>query len=93
MTATNRTNGSKPGKSFPPGVHVPSLTWFHDTRDQEIDWDVQRKHLSFLVESGLGGSMFTTLVHFNCSKTDRIHPVVIAGTSGEAVTLSSLEKA
>jgi 4-hydroxy-2-oxoglutarate aldolase len=93
MTATNRTNGSKPRKSFPPGVHVPSLTWFHDTRDQEIDWDVQRKHLSFLIESGLDGSMFTTLVHFHCSKTDRIHPVVIAGTNGEAVTLSSSEKA
>ena len=93
MTATNRTNGSKPRKSFPPGVHVPSLTWFHDTRDQEIDWDVQRKHLSFLIESGLDGSMFTTLVHFHCSKTDRTHPVVIAGTNGEAVTLSSSEKA
>jgi dihydrodipicolinate synthase/N-acetylneuraminate lyase len=37
--------------------------------------------------------MFTTLVHFYCSKTDRIHPVVIAGTNGEAVTLSSSEKA
>ena len=93
MTVTNRTNGSKPGKSFPPGVHVPCLTWFRDTRDQEIDWDVQRKHISFLIESGLHGSMFTPLFHFHCLKTDRIHPVVIAGTNGEAVTLSSSEKA
>ncbi|KAF8860392.1 aldolase [Acephala macrosclerotiorum] len=74
MTVTNGTNGSKVGKPFPPGVHVPSLTWFRDTPEQEIDWDVQRKHLSFLIESGL-------------------HGIVIAGTNGEAVTLSSTEKA
>ena len=92
MTAT-RKPGSKPGKSFPPGVHVPSLTWFRDTRDQEIDWDVQRKHLSFLIESGLHGSMFTTMAPFHCAGTDGIQLVVIAGTNGEAVTLSSSEKA
>ncbi|KAH7360342.1 hypothetical protein BKA65DRAFT_523382 [Rhexocercosporidium sp. MPI-PUGE-AT-0058] len=43
------------GKPFPPGVHVPSLTWFLDDSNQEIDWDTQRKHLSFLIESGLHG--------------------------------------
>ena len=69
MTVTNGTNGSKPGKSFPPGVHVPSLTWFQGTQDQKIDWDVQRKHLRFLIESGLHGSMFaTTRIHFQCFK-------------------------
>lgn len=49
-------NGTKSGKPFPPGVHVPSLTWFLDDSNQEIDWDTQRKHLSFLIKSGLHGS-------------------------------------
>ncbi len=53
---TNGTsNGSKSGKTFPPGVHVPTLTWFLDDDNQEIDWAVQKKHLSFLIESGLHG--------------------------------------
>ncbi|KAH6665571.1 hypothetical protein B0J14DRAFT_550995 [Halenospora varia] len=69
----NGTNGSSVGKSFPPGVHVPSLTWFLDTPNQEIDWAVQTKHLRFLIESGL-------------------HGIVLAGTNGEAVTLSASEK-
>ncbi|KAL1902332.1 hypothetical protein Sste5346_001308 [Sporothrix stenoceras] len=60
-------------KAFPPGIHVPSLTWFRDTDAQEIDWDVQRAHFQFLATSGL-------------------HGVVIAGTNGEAVTLSPEEK-
>ncbi|RDL33017.1 Uncharacterized protein BP5553_08456 [Venustampulla echinocandica] len=51
----NGTNGTKAAKTFPPGVHVPSLTWFLDDSTQEIDWDTQRKHISFLVESGLHG--------------------------------------
>jgi len=54
--STNGTNGaSKAGKPFPPGVHVPSLTWFLDDFNQEVDWDTQRKHLSFLIGSGLHG--------------------------------------
>jgi hypothetical protein len=70
MSATNGTNGanvtngtkvSSVEKPFPPGVHVPSLTWFLDNSKQEIDWDVQRKHLSFLIQSGLHGSKFTML--------------------------------
>ncbi len=73
MAISNGTNGTKAGKPFPPGVHVPSLTWFSDNADQEIDWDVQKKHLSFLIESGL-------------------HGIVLAGTNGEAVTLSPSEK-
>ncbi|ATY61708.1 dihydrodipicolinate synthetase family [Cordyceps militaris] len=55
------------------GIHVPCLTWFLDDGTQEIDWDLQRKHIQFLVESGVDG-------------------VVIAGTNGEAVTLSREEK-
>lgn len=44
-----------PTKSFPAGIHVPSLTWFGDDASQEIDWDVQTKHIEFLVNSGLHG--------------------------------------
>ncbi|KAF6829730.1 4-hydroxy-2-oxoglutarate aldolase, mitochondrial 5 [Colletotrichum musicola] len=62
-----------PTKSFPPGIHVPSLTWFADDASQEIDWAVQTKHIDFLVKSGL-------------------HGVVLAGTNGEAVTLTADEK-
>lgn len=61
------------GYSFPPGVHVPSLTWFKNDKTQEIDWDVQEKHFEFLISNGL-------------------HGIVIAGTNGEAATLSSEEK-
>lgn len=48
-------------KAFPPGIHVPSLTWFKDSAEQEIDWDTQKKHLDFLVKSGLHGSTINTL--------------------------------
>lgn len=64
----------KAEKAFPPGVHVPSLTWFKDDTKQEIDWALQKRHLQFLVQSAL-------------------HGVVLAGTNGEAVTLTSSEKA
>jgi 4-hydroxy-2-oxoglutarate aldolase len=45
-----------PTKTFPPGIHVPTLTWFEDTPTQEIDWDLQKQHLEFLVNSGIQGS-------------------------------------
>ncbi|KAI9727368.1 MAG: hypothetical protein M1834_008439 [Cirrosporium novae-zelandiae] len=64
---------STSSKAFPPGIHVPSLTFFRDDARQEIDWDVQEKHLNFLVASGL-------------------HGIVLAGTNGEAITLTSAEK-
>jgi dihydrodipicolinate synthase/N-acetylneuraminate lyase len=60
--------------SFPPGIHVPSLTWFGNDKRQEIDWEVQEKHFEFLISNGL-------------------HGIVIAGTNGEAATLTSAEKA
>lgn len=71
ITHTNGTNGSTVGKPFPPGVHVPSLTWFRDTANQEIDWDVQQKHLSFLIESGLHGSMFSVIFSSQLSNANR----------------------
>lgn len=42
-------------KPFPPGIHVPTLTWFKDSAAQEIDWDLQQQHLEFLIRSGLDG--------------------------------------
>lgn len=59
--------------SFAPGIHVPSLTFFKNDANQEIDWDVQEKHFDFLISNGL-------------------HGLVIAGTNGEAATLSASEK-
>jgi 4-hydroxy-2-oxoglutarate aldolase len=72
MPSTNGTNGTTT-YAFPPGIHVPSLTWFKNDYKQEIDWDVQQKHFEFLIPSGL-------------------HGIVIAGTNGEAATLSSFEE-
>lgn len=40
------------------GIHVPSLTWFLDDSTQDIDWDLQRRHIQFLVESGVDGSEY-----------------------------------
>ncbi|KAL6792565.1 hypothetical protein GGI42DRAFT_346331 [Trichoderma sp. SZMC 28013] len=68
-----RQEASKSLRSFPPGIHVPSLTWFGNDHSQEIDWNLQERHLNFVITSGL-------------------HGVVIAGTNGEAVTLTQDEK-
>ncbi|KAF2176573.1 aldolase [Zopfia rhizophila CBS 207.26] len=66
------TNGTS-HYSFPPGIHVPSLTFFTSSSRQEIDWELQDAHFEFLISSGL-------------------HGIVIAGTNGEAATLTSAEK-
>lgn len=42
-------------KPFPPGIHVPCLTWFSSNDAQDIDWDLQEQHLRFLITSGLHG--------------------------------------
>ncbi|KAL7928935.1 hypothetical protein V8C35DRAFT_325560 [Trichoderma chlorosporum] len=68
-----RQEASKTPTAFPPGIHVPSLTWFRNNESQEIDWELQERHLNFVITSGL-------------------HGVVIAGTNGEAVTLTQEEK-
>lgn len=46
---------SRTGTPYPPGIHVPSLTWFKSDETQSIDWDIQQKHLEFLISSGLPG--------------------------------------
>lgn len=47
------TNGSL--QTYPPGIHVPPLTFFDSSPRQEIDKDTQRKHLAFLVTSVVHG--------------------------------------
>jgi len=42
-------------KPFPPGIHVPCLTWFIEDQHQSVDWDLQERHLQFLISSGLHG--------------------------------------
>lgn len=63
-------------KAFSPGIHVPSLTWFKNEGTQEIDWDVQTKHIEFLVNSGLHGG---ETVH---SETPIVAPLLIVENSG-----------
>ena len=60
-------------RSYPSGIHIPSLTFFDASARQDIDWTTQTKHLKFLVDSD-------------------VHGIVIAGTNGEAVSLSRSEK-
>lgn len=45
-------------KPFPPGIHGPSVTFFQDDEQQEIDWTTQERHLEYMVTSGMRGSMF-----------------------------------
>lgn len=54
---SNEHRGSSNGSlhAYPPGIHVPSLTFFDSSPRQEIDWDTQRKHLAFLITSGIHG--------------------------------------
>lgn len=59
MGSNGHLNGSIPTiKSFPPGIHAPSLTFFQNDEQQEIDWATQERHLEFLVTSGVHGSTF-----------------------------------
>ncbi|GJN75767.1 hypothetical protein PLICBS_009873 [Purpureocillium lilacinum] len=60
-------------RPFPPGIHVPSLTFFEADGRQDIDWDTQESHLRYLVQAGVQG-------------------IVVAGTCGEAATLTAAEK-
>jgi 4-hydroxy-2-oxoglutarate aldolase len=80
------------GRPFPPDIHVPCLTWFLDGLTQEIDWDLQKRHIEFLVSSGLDGSTFPQ-PHFPPQAAHGLTlTVVVAGTNGEAVALTSEEK-
>lgn len=73
------------------GIHVPCLTWFLDNETQDIDWNLQRRHIQFLIQSGVDGGKQMNPKNRKATVT-HIHAVVIAGTNGEAVTLSRDEK-
>lgn len=47
-------------KSYPPGIHAPTVTFFLQGEQQEIDWATQEKHLAYLVKAGVHGSMFAS---------------------------------
>ncbi len=69
-----KSNGhSAAAKPYPPGVHVPSLTFFDSSPSQEIDWDTQRKHISFIVRSGVHGIVLagTNGEAFPLSRTEK----------------------
>ncbi|TKA48021.1 hypothetical protein B0A54_01512 [Friedmanniomyces endolithicus] len=69
-----KSNGhSAAAKPYPPGVHVPSLTFFDSSHSQEIDWDTQRKHISFIVRSGVHGIVLagTNGEAFPLSRTEK----------------------
>ncbi|KAI5456923.1 dihydrodipicolinate synthetase [Mariannaea sp. PMI_226] len=42
-------------RAFPPGIHVPSLTFFEPEGRQDIDWATQDKHVTYIVQSGVQG--------------------------------------
>ncbi|KAK0264750.1 hypothetical protein LTR91_000055 [Friedmanniomyces endolithicus] len=69
-----KSNGhSVAAKPYPPGVHVPSLTFFDSSPSQEIDWETQRKHISFIVRSGVHGIVLagTNGEAFPLSRTEK----------------------
>ena len=50
-------------KSYPPGLHAPSVTFFLPDGDrQEIDWATQEKHLDYLTKSGVHGSTYPLMI-------------------------------
>lgn len=42
-------------KFYPPGIHGPSVTFFEDSQQQDIDWETQTKHFEHMI-SNLHGS-------------------------------------
>ncbi|EMC99272.1 hypothetical protein BAUCODRAFT_573577 [Baudoinia panamericana UAMH 10762] len=49
------SNENASARPYPPGIHVPCLTFFDSTVRQEIDWTTQSAHIAFLVRSGIHG--------------------------------------
>ncbi|RJE25260.1 dihydrodipicolinate synthetase family protein [Aspergillus sclerotialis] len=52
---TNGHSETRTMKSYPPGIHAPSITFFKDDDRQDIDWEVQGTHLEYLITSGVHG--------------------------------------
>lgn len=51
------SNSTKTNKPFPPGIHGPSITFFQNDQQQEIDWATQERHLEYMITSGMHGGM------------------------------------
>jgi len=68
-----RNGHSEAVKPYPPGVHVPSLTFFDSSPSQEIDWETQHKHIIFIVRSGVHGIVLagTNGEAFPLSRTEK----------------------
>ncbi|KAF4762688.1 hypothetical protein N7455_012726 [Penicillium solitum] len=49
------SNSTKTNKPFPPGIHGPSITFFQNDQQQEIDWATQERHLEYMITSGMHG--------------------------------------
>ncbi|ORX33850.1 hypothetical protein BD324DRAFT_653899 [Kockovaella imperatae] len=43
------------GKTLPPGIYCPTVTFFKPTREQELDIETHVKHMEFLAKAGLDG--------------------------------------
>lgn len=49
------SSSTKTNKPFPPGIHGPSVTFFEDDQQQDIDWATQERHLEYMITSGMHG--------------------------------------
>ncbi|KAL2864285.1 dihydrodipicolinate synthase family protein [Aspergillus lucknowensis] len=58
-----------PSRAFPPGIHGPSLTFFKDDDQQDIDWDTQARHLGYMVTSGMRGVVLAGSSGESCTLT------------------------
>lgn len=65
QTLNTASNMSATNKGYPPGIHVPSLTFFSNNARQDIDWEVQEAHMEFLISSGLHGSELAIAIYFS----------------------------
>lgn len=53
MTLTNG-NGTT-SAILPPGIYVPTVTFFKPTREQELDLETHVQHMTVLAEAGVAG--------------------------------------
>lgn len=57
MMTVNGVNGpsSSAKPAVPPGIYVPTVTFFHDDEDQSLDLETLASHARFLIEAGVHG--------------------------------------
>jgi 4-hydroxy-2-oxoglutarate aldolase len=80
-------------RSFPAGIYAACLTWFSEGFGQEINYELQSKHLTHLIESGLTGGK-ASIEHNDpfIKHLPNVRTVVLAGSNGEAVALTGEER-